>query len=470
VVGAAASTWPVLGIGLIALVTVGTLILLQVSRWTPQQIAVRGLVAFHFVTVLRTTWIDDEFVPIFRYGRIAVCIALLVAAVALLGSRPRVARQWALPGLVIALAGWCMITAPWSGAPARSAFYGGWFFLIVTNIVLVILISGSSETFWEDWLRWLVIGGTVICAISLVVSFSGITYARADRWVQGTLSVGYQGIFHHPNTMGGHGAAVVAAGLALRGWRPHRIGNGLLTACVLLGSANAVASLSRGALLALLLAVTLHGLLGVPGRRRGLLSRSAPGLVLLAGLAGLTLYTAVGSSALMRMADTRSRISEGEEERVYLYRSYWRAFKESPLTGSGFQHFATGDDWVFARIVVSAGPGRETGERAAHSAFLHYGLTVGVPGLILFLAIFLLALRGMFMIPDPGLRRAVLLLFLANTPMYAFQGVNSPGAWGPFMLWVPVLFVGLLPAMQPAPPPFRTPQVEPPLPVGPGPD
>lgn len=441
VAGALAASAPeVVLVGLAVVVVVLGVVVVPLLRLPIASLALGGVVAWHFVSLLRNTWLDDIF-PLFRFLRLALGLVLLVLLLpqfgAFLGRRGR-----AVLLVPLLFASWVTVSAVWSKSPVQSAFYGSWLMLLVTIVVLVVLVVDDPKKVWTTWLTGLAWGGTAVCGLSLLLSLLGVEAAQSERFVFGTAAYGIRGLFFSPNQFGAVACLTLASALGLRllrgedGWTPGLV----LLALVMTGIS--LATLSRSASLSIVLVFASYFVLS--GGWRGRLSHRSVWLAILIVGGVAVVQSEYGSNTLGRFTETREHLAGGEEPRIHIWRSYLRGFGRKPFAGTGYRNKEVGSEYMTRR--VTGGTLVEP-----HNALIDYGLTTGVPGLFLFVATLLLGAVGLVRAP-PMLRKAVLQVVIVMSPQYLAQAMTSPGAWGPFVMWVPlILMVSLSGATATAP-------------------
>ena len=443
VVGAVAAWKPILVLPILAVgvVVVFPPIARRITGTRAASIAIGGIVASHVVSTLRYTWFDIEFLPIFKLLRAPLAVGLL-GLLAVTGGRRLLEPRMRVPvvTLLVYLV-WILLTGLWSDNPSATSFYGIWLALIALDTIAAIAVTGDPERFWRGWLVGLIWTGTAISALSLLLSFGGLELARSDRWVGDVMRVGYCGIFNNPNIMGGVAIFTLGALLArsiLDGDQRRGIGWYLVAGIAII---TVFGSLSRGCLAAIVMAfasfVAIQWRIGDRVFRL-MLPITVSGLLLVVGLAA----TPLGRTTLDRALSTSNSVEEGNETRVHIWRSYFRSLRSHPVTGIGFMRTAGSQDVAAIRRGLS--------KTTSHSVILGYMLATGIPGTLMFSFLVFLAVRGVLPL-DEGyrLRGSVLQLSLTMVPHYVLMSIAQPGNWGPFVLWVPLLFAATLSAWQP---------------------
>jgi hypothetical protein len=209
-------------------------------------------------------------------------------------------------GALAALAAWTLLSAAWSGAPARAALEGD----RVLAYLLVLVVFAASP-FRADRLRWIVrglaIGAVIVCTAALATRLAPDVFSTAPNIVEDRLSF--------PLTYWNALALLAAIGLALcvalasdpGEPRGARIAAAAAVPCL---ATTALLTFSRGGLVVAVLAVALALSLGRP---RGAL----------AALAATALPTAAAlvfayRATLLATADPTSARAAAEGHRVAL--------------------------------------------------------------------------------------------------------------------------------------------------------
>lgn len=359
-------------------------------------------------------------------------MALLLSQAARFLQRAREGRSILLP---IAYAAWVPVSALWSPAPAHSGFYGLWLLLIVGVVSLAVVLADDPSWFWDRWLAALVMGGALLTAASLGIAWLGLEQASNEVYILGEATTGARGLFISANHMGAVACLALAAAFARRLLRRSGGWSVGLVALAGLAAVAAVASLSRSAAISLLLAILTYFVLG----RGGGSSRSFRTLSLLIVIAVVSVALARSEFAARtfdRFTETQHRMARRQEVRLHVWRAYSRGYLEKPLTGTGFMYMDVEGGFLARRVTGGAVVG-------PHSALIEYGLTTGLPGTLLFAAALVVAAIRLGRAPPP-IRAAVIQVVVAMAPQYLAQAMTAPGSWGPFVLWVPLVFCGSL--------------------------
>jgi len=411
------------------------------------QVAVLGLLFLHSLNVLRytTTFIDSE---LFDEGRLPLT-ALVAGPILIVGWRglmtgPGLAAIGA-PALYL---GWCMLSAGFGSNPGHSYFYGGWLMFMCLLIALSLGLNRRPTEFWRHWLIGLTVIGTITSIASLAVIAAGVPGSSWQALVHnpllgGTLETSrYRGIFTNANHMAANATLAINAAISLAYLDKRRRGlwlHGVLACCgsVVLLSGSRAAVLTFG--LGLGFYAWLHlsprwrvptASVGIPETRKGLVPTLAVVLLLAVGL------SPAGSVGLQRLGRTDEAVSMGggAEERNLIWASYAKGLVTHPVFGTGFMNSGIKADWHTRRQMANYTA------RAGHSAPVEYGLTTGIPGLLLFLWMLWGGVRGLMRPGQKSLAISAIVFWCANAPAYLLYTVgNEPSAPAVWPLWILLL-------------------------------
>lgn len=312
---------------------------------------------------------------------------LWVGAAALL---PFVVRRWrrmpdhlslAIPAAAaVFLFAWGLLSALLSGGPWGVSVYGWWGrsdgLLTLAGVVILLLAAATLDRRGVDRvLLWLLAGLGAVALIGLGQWLGVIS------WGQG---VGVDATLGNPNIAAGLcavGAVLLGyAALDARAATGLRIARGvvaglLVVVAVVNGSAQGPATIAFGALLGLgFLGLGSHGT-----RRKVLLAVTGAGIV----VAAITTALAIGGSGPLASVWT----DPNTQIRVAAWGAGVDAMATHPVFGTGpggmeryFFAYVPGD------YVALVGP--QVPVNALHNIALQFGATLGIPGLVLWLVVF----------------------------------------------------------------------------------
>lgn len=291
---------------------------------------------------------------------------------------------WAPLILGVSLLAWSLISALGSGAPWALSLYG-WYgrdngILMLLGVVILLATGGSLRKGEVSSALWWVVGAASLAAFVSVAQALGIDIF--------TNALGYGGassLLGNPNFAAGFFAitTLIAAGLTLESGAPGgmRIVGGTATAVQVVGLMLATSQQGPVALVAGLIAGAI--LLGLSSSRRVLRLAAA-------AIGGLAVLGAVTLGALL-LAGVGPLASALRTDTLAIRVEYWKA---SWATMMGLPAFGTGPDGL-SRYIAEFRPesyvampslGPSTRVDSAHNVALQLGATLGIVGLILWIA------------------------------------------------------------------------------------
>lgn len=347
--------------------------------------------------------------------RILVEIAVAGWAVlALMDKRYRPRFSWTLL-IYAALTLWMFVADLFAINPDK-AFWSnfermdGWVMLI--HVFLFFVVAGavlSAEKRWRAW--WL-----AVLAVSALVSVHGL-------WQIWGFAEIHQGGVRVDANVGN--AAYLAAyllftiavalwqGLAAKGWLRYALFALAAVQLVIL-----FATATRGALLGFVAAAALSAFLfALEAGKKG---RTVAVGLLVAILALGAGFLLVKDTPFVREDPTLSRLASitpaDGEVRFTLWGMALEGVAERPLTGWGHEGFM----YIFAEKFRPSLYGQEPWFDRAHSVYMDWLVSGGVPALLLFLALLVSAVVALY---RSGVPRAERVLLIAALAAYAFQAL-----------------------------------------------
>lgn len=286
-------------------------------------------------------------------------------------------RSWPL----LLLGALTLISAAWSIDPGLTLRRG-----LAVFMTLVFALWLAARYSWRDLIRLIALMFAVLAMGSLIAGalFPGFG-------VMHEIHVGaWKGLWWEKNTLGGYmafaGLAFAAAGAAARSKLERRVWFGLIGLAVLL----VILSTSRTALLAL--SVGLAGPAAIALARRGFGFAVLSVFSGLCGVCALAGVLIIGPGVILEALGRDATLTG----RTEIWAALGDAIAARPWTGYGYGVFWEVDDgpvfWVRQATVWPV--------PTAHNAWLETALSLGLPGLVLAMAVFL-----------SGLLRAMLRLF-----------------------------------------------------------
>ncbi|AZL70915.1 MULTISPECIES: O-antigen ligase family protein [Pseudomonas] len=315
-------------------------------------------------------------------------------------------RQPALWLALLGLLAWSAVTLAWSTAEDVSREGKRLVYILLFLMAFPLLAQAGIERIW----RLLMLGGGLLALAALisVVRFYGLQGQPLVTRIEGI------GEISHP-ILGGY--VVAAAALWLLYSNPRQRGLQLAWALALacLG-AFVVFSQSRGAALALVATVLL-----APLWHR---TRSSALFALLAALA-----TAVAFYLMYSLITQR-----GSSYRPEIFQAAMQMISEHPLTGLGLG--------AFYRVHAAGLEFDHT-----HNMFTHVAVELGLPGMLLWTAVWLFALGEIVRARATLFGKVLFGFWVFSTLAMQFDAASLTGTpraeW--FISWLPVALVMLLP-------------------------
>lgn len=304
--------------------------------------------------------------------------ALLLSSLAILYLLQNDARRVLIvisPALVVLLA-WTAITAGLSDTPAvaiRKIVLAG---LIVTQAAALLLIPKDRRQFAV----LLATGVTVSLVVSLLapIFVPHLAIHQVTDLLEPNLAGDWRGVFAHKNVAGSASALMVMIGLFVREAYDRRIGWAIVAGALLLlllsGSKTPLGMLP----ISLLVAAVMMAV-------RGTLLRALIALATVFAINLMTLGSAVFPAirALLELIGIDTTFTD----RTAIWQLSLSKIAERPLTGFGFQSLWGSDEMRASGAAIETWAVKAT---SAHSGYLDVALNSGLPGLLLFLAWFVL--------------------------------------------------------------------------------
>ena len=131
-------------------------------------------------------------------------------------------------------------------------------------------------------------------------------------------------------------------------------------------------------------------------------------------------YGLISRTVLLRASTLVTREATLESARAYIWRVGWEMIKDNPIIGVGLQNFPVRFEDYISAAGVAGLPGIYPG-RDPHSIFVAMQAELGIPGLILILALFWTILKKLlpYRIDKRAICGILLLLFMAFSGAYA---------------------------------------------------
>jgi O-antigen ligase len=330
-------------------------------------VAFGALVAFTFILILA----PQDLLPVLRPFRIALLTAVVGIGAHLLDCfferRPLIAlgRETAL---TLALVGWTALTLPfsyWAGGSA--AFLLGTF---LKTVALFLMLGTVVDTLPRlRRIAW------CLTAMAVPLALTGVSNLLSGEYVQvGSVKriVGYEGGFtKNPNGLALMLALMLPFTIALARSARRRAVRALLVAIALLETAGVLVTFSRAGFLTL--AATFAIALWRAVRRGRALW---PALAVVAALAGVQLLPSGYASRLSTIADIDADPTGSAQARWRDTAAAMRLIADNPIIGAGVGmnslalNEVRGATWTLV-----------------HNVYLEYGVELGLPGLVLFVAL-----------------------------------------------------------------------------------
>lgn len=400
-----------------------------VARQPTEVAMVWLLLVLNVLDVLRWAQSEERLV-VFGNARVPVTLLVLGGLIFSRGAQlfTEQSVRAAVPGL--AYATWALLVSPWSSDPGDSAMRAVWLGMILVAIGGTLALWGDPFDLWERWLLGLSRTGLIFGSISLVTIALAFPWAVNTRWVGDRELSGYRAYFQNPNALGCLGAITILSSL---GWLRSRVGRErpyAVYAAIAVGAFCVVSSASRGSTLSMLLA----GLVFLLSRGRvqaRLVQRVRTVFAALLLGAGVLVFSDAGDTIISRFSATEQSVEGGEEGRTSIWWNFGLAVLENPLTGVGFCQAVDETDRSSALAL---------GAQRAHSMFVEFGTTVGLPGLFLFGWALFGAVFGIRSKYGVELQGSIGVVAAGLLPLCAFEARGSPGSDGTWPVWFLVMF------------------------------
>ncbi len=286
----------------------------------------------------------------------------------------------------------------------------GWVTLI--HVFLFFLVSGSVFTADKLWRKWWL---TFLAGAALVLAYCFIQLAGGAPIHQGGARV--DGTFGN--------AAYLAAYLlfvtAIAVWQGLEAKGALRWSLLALGALAAVVTFftaTRGAVLGLLGAGVVAAFLWAiesGGRARKFAAGALIAIVVVAG----SLYLLRGTSFVQHDPTLARVTSIGPSDlsvRFTLWHMAFEGVAERPITGWGQEGF----NYIFNKFYEPSLYAQEPWFDRAHNAFIDWLVAGGIPGFLLFLSAFGMAIYALY---RGGASRQERILFVAALVAYGIQGM-----------------------------------------------
>lgn len=327
-------------------------------------------------------------------GLAIVCVALDPGAMSRLNAALGVGTSWCVVGILV----WAVLGVPTSLWPGGSV---GIIRTILVKVVLMYFVVIAAVRHPRDVQRLAgaYVGSVMLYAVMVLVRFRGDPGA-----------IRIHGLYDYDsNDFATLIASTVPIALHLvvkKGWRiPRVVGiGGLLSLLLAFIWAN-----SRGGFLALLAAalVILIGYRVV----------SAPVRIGVAVVAVAGFFLAAGPSFWARMNTITSANQDynmtSSEGRWQLWERGIGYMEARPILGVGIGGFPSAEGQLSQEARAARAHGRGEKWSEPHNSFVQIGSELGIPGLVLFLALLWTAMRGLRRLQDSGLAVALVAAVVA---------------------------------------------------------
>lgn len=305
--------------------------------------------------------------------------------------------------------------------------------------VLALQVVDSSERA-KELARTLVFTSTALAAYGLI-QFAGIdpiTWATAEFDRRMAFAT-----FGNPDVFGGYLVAPLAVAIGLFFAADDPRDEAVYGACMSVLAAGLLATFVRGAWIGAAIAVALMIAVAVrtgfrPSRAKSVSIALALGVVLV--VAAFSAFSSgADSNVIRRVASAFDTQSGSVGSRLLVWGSSVRAIADDPLTGEGPDQFLAAYTRHEDPAVIPLS-GTLVFADNAHSLPLHLAVTVGIPGALLFLAFFMLGLRGARRVALPGGGAPPRWLFAGMAAgavgyiAYLLSGLEQPAASA--VLWM----------------------------------
>jgi tetratricopeptide (TPR) repeat protein len=336
----------------------------------------------------------------------------VVLALAVPAYRPRFSWVFVLYGAFVL---WMLIADVFGVNPHKALWSNfermeGW--VTLAHVFIFFLVSGavlSTDKLWRYW--WL----TFIGASALVSAYCLLQLSGGIDIHQGGVRV--DGTFGNAAYLAAYMLFAIAVSLwqaiASRGWLRYS-----LFAVAAVEVVIVFFSATRGAILGLVAAALVGAILwAIESGKRGKKAAIAVVIAILVLAGGFYL---IRDSSLVKSEPTLARISSiglaDMQVRFTLWHMALEGVAERPITGWGQEGF----NYVFNKYYEPSLFAQEPWFDRAHNAFLDWLVAGGVPGFLLFLAAFIMAVRALY---RGGASREERILLVSALVAYGVQGL-----------------------------------------------
>lgn len=370
-----------------------------------------ALLTFLLILLLAPQQIFPVLAPL-RIALIAIVIATLAHVYGALSRGVPVIRLDSITVLALAIVGWAVLTVPFSIWPGGSiSFMVGKFF---KTLIVFLLLANVVDTLPKlRGIAWMLVSAAVILSLTTIKNFA------SDTLMQGTTRVlGYDApLSQNPNDMALMLNLILPFAVALLLMSKRFIVKVLLGVVICLFVAAIVATFSRAGFLTLAVTFSLYLWYLRSGWQRLLMP-----LLLIFALGAIPFLPSSYFERLGTIANIEGDASGSAQERWRDTVAATRLVIKQPVLGSGIgmNQLAMNDQ-------------RGANWTEIHNVYLTYAVELGLPGLVLFLALYFGCLKSV-RARSPGKMPANDLDFLQ-------QGIKvSLIAFGVAALFHPVAF------------------------------
>jgi O-antigen ligase len=356
-------------------------------------VGVAILIAVAVAVVLRPAnilgvLVGAVYLELFKIGGVAVTrlvapIALIVVLAAAV--KKETAIRWSSPlGWAIAYAVWALASGLWTESMSGTTYaLASLAIAFVYMLAFASLITSKAEL---NRVLFIVAMFSLALGVLSILAFTGrhplgLTLAGEGRAGGGT---------GNPNFFAAIQVITLPLILVLAVYEQRTVRRGLLVVAAIINLGSILSTLSRGGTLSLLLVVIL--LVALPARsifhtrgRKAL----AIGLILLAGTAFVVRYSADVAPRLLSIVGGSEQTDAGSG-RLGIWPAAWNEFTEHPWTGIGFGAFVE----VSVERILDTPISQDfelfaTEPKEVHNAYLGTLTELGLPGLVLFMGLFI---------------------------------------------------------------------------------
>jgi putative inorganic carbon (hco3(-)) transporter len=340
------------------------------SRATGSRLAFRALLAFTFILVLA----PQSFIPALQVFRIALLAAAVGIAAQLVhrvvhgGPVTVLGREMAL---VAGLVAWSVVTIPWSFWPGGSVSF--LLNVYLKTVAIFWLLANTVDS--VDRLQTLAWSLTLM---AVPLALTGLKNFMSGEFLGANRILGYEaGLTANPNDLALMLNLLLPLGVALLLSSRRALARSVLVVVVLLEASTVIVTFSRAGFLSLATCVALY--------LWRLVRRGLTGWVLAGFLACVVGLTLLPGSYIARLAT----ITDIDSDPTGSAQSRWEDTQAAVR-------------YVMANPVVGAGIGMDTealnGVRGitwtqVHNICLEYAVDLGLPGLALFVLLFVSCVR-----------------------------------------------------------------------------